>query len=310
MPQFYSHGKFLISGEYLVLQGALALAVPTKPGQKMKAEEDPGGEHNLRWINTDAQGKISDEVLLSKKDFQPYRGSLQTVDAAVYETLAKCLIYCRKKNPAFLKTPGSTQVVNTLEFNREWGLGSSSTFLNNLAQFARVDAFEMQKEIFGGSGYDIACAKSSMPVFYRVDEEGPVYDSVHFSPPEAEQIFFVYLNQKQNSSAEVKNFTTQDIKFAPETEIISEISEALLFCDDFADFMQLLDEHEDVMQFVLQKEKIKTERFADFQGVVKSLGAWGGDFILAASEMPSTDLKKYFNAKGFNTIFNYKEIIL
>lgn len=292
------------------MQGALALAVPAKFGQRMNTEENQSGENNLSWINRDALGKVLDEVLLNKKDFQPYRGSLQTIDAAVYETLAKCLTFCRKKNPAFLKTPGSTQVVNTLEFNREWGMGSSSTFLNNLAQFAQIDAFEMQKEIFGGSGYDIACAKSSKPVFYRVDEEGPVYDSVHFSPPETEQIFFVHLNQKQNSSAEVKNFTAQDKKFTHETEIISEISEALLFCDDFADFMQLLDEHEDVIQFVLQKEKIKTERFADFQGVVKSLGAWGGDFILAASEIPAADIKKYFNAKGFNTIFNYKEIIL
>ena len=46
-----------------------------------------------------------------------------------------------------------------------------------------------------------------------------------------------------------------------ESHIISEISEALLFCDDFADFLTLLDEHEEVMQFVLQEERVQTARF-------------------------------------------------
>jgi mevalonate kinase len=309
MQQFYSHGKLLISGEYLVLQGALALATPCKFGQRMTVKEQEG-ENNLRWINEDANGTVLDEVLLDKNDFMPFRGSLKTIDAAVYETLSKTLSACRKKNTAFLKKECSTTLTNTLEFKRDWGLGSSSTFINNIAQFANVDAFQLNKEIFGGSGYDIACAKSSKPVFFRIDEEGPVYDSVHFSPPRQEQIFFVYLNQKQNSADAVVKFNVQEQNFSSEMETISEISEALLFCDYFPDFMQLLDEHEEVMQFVLQEEKVKTKFFSDFDGVVKSLGAWGGDFVLAAAEMPAEEIKKYFQQKGFNIIFNYSEIIL
>jgi len=33
MASFYSNGKLLITGEYLVLDGAKALALPTKYGQ-------------------------------------------------------------------------------------------------------------------------------------------------------------------------------------------------------------------------------------------------------------------------------------
>ena len=39
MSQFYSHGKLLITGEYLVLDGAKALAVPTVFGQDLSVKK-------------------------------------------------------------------------------------------------------------------------------------------------------------------------------------------------------------------------------------------------------------------------------
>ncbi|MBK9455238.1 MAG: hypothetical protein IPO24_06465 [Bacteroidetes bacterium] len=74
--------------------------------------------------------------------------------------------------------------------------------------------------------------------------------------------------------------------------------------------MQLLDEHEEVMQYVLQEEKVKTKMFSDFNGVVKSLGAWGGDFVLAASAMDSAAITAYFKSKGLNTIIPYEQMVL
>lgn len=308
--EFYSNGKLLITGEYLVLKGALALAVPTKFGQRMEVEENVFGEHNLRWKSYDHQNNIWAEVLISKSDLMPYRETLKTIDADVYDTLKKILTECRRFNPAFLKNSGTTSIQNYLGFDRSWGLGSSSTLLNNLAQFANVDALQLNKIIFDGSGYDIACARSGKPVFFRIDEEGPIYDSVNFSPPNAEQIFFVHLNQKQNTKSAVHEFILRNEKFEEEIEIISEISEALLFCDEFPDFIQLLGEHEELMQFVLQEEKVQTKLFSDFNGVVKSLGAWGGDFVLAASEMDPAEITNYFKEKNYQTILNYSEMVL
>ena len=58
---------------------------------------------------------------------------------------------------------------------------------------------------------------------------------------------------------------------------------------------------------VLESDKASMEIPSDFDGEIKSLGAWGGDFILATSdENPST----YFKAKGFETILPYSEMIL
>ena len=53
---FYSHGKLLLTAEYLVLDGAKALAVPTKKGQFLK---DADAEKNtLSWKSIDHKGKI------------------------------------------------------------------------------------------------------------------------------------------------------------------------------------------------------------------------------------------------------------
>lgn len=308
--EFYSNGKLLISGEYLVLNGALALAVPTKFGQRMEVEEDPAGENILFWKSFDQENKIWAEVQFSKDDLMPFRETLKTIDAEVFDKLQKILKECRRSNPAFLKNVGSTIVNNYLNFDRAWGLGSSSTLLSNLAQFANADALQLNKIVFGGSGYDIACARSGKPVFFRIDQEGPIYDSVNFSPPNPEQIFFIHLNQKQNSKTAVEEFLARNEKFEEEVEIISEISEALLFCDEFPDFMQLIQEHEEVIQFVLQEERIQTKLFPDFNGIVKSLGAWGGDFVMAASEMDRDEIINYFKQKNYPTILNYSDMVL
>jgi mevalonate kinase len=313
MQEFYAHGKLLISGEYLVLKGAIALAVPTKFGQKMEIIDEPGSDNIIHWKSYDVNNNCWAEVLLSKDDLLPFRGSVKNIDEKTLITLQKILNTIRQKQPTFLRSAGTTQINNYLEFDRNWGLGSSSTLLNNIAQYAKVDAFELNKSIFKGSGFDIACAQSSMPIFYKIDEEGIVFDSVHFNPPQHEQFVFVHLGNKQDSKTEVETFLQSgDIvkKFANEIEIISEISEALLFCDDFNDFMQLLDEHEEVMQYVLQEEKVKTKMFSDFNGVVKSLGAWGGDFVLAASAMDSAAITAYFKSKGLNTIIPYEQMVL
>jgi hypothetical protein len=47
--------------------------------------------------------------------------------------------------------------------------------------------------------------------------------------------------------------------------------------------------------------------FSDFKGEIKSLGAWGGDFVMVISE---SDPTAYFSEKGFTTVISYDEMIL
>ena len=61
------------------------------------------------------------------------------------------------------------------------------------------------------------------------------------------------------------------------------------------------------MSIILETQTIKESLFPDFNGVIKSLGAWGGDFVMAiATENPSD----YFILKGYQTIIPYDEMIL
>ena len=54
--EFYSNGKLLLSGEYAVLDGARALAIPTKYGQSMRVIANTLSE--LVWRSFDEKNKI------------------------------------------------------------------------------------------------------------------------------------------------------------------------------------------------------------------------------------------------------------
>jgi hypothetical protein len=58
---------------------------------------------------------------------------------------------------------------------------------------------------------------------------------------------------------------------------------------------------------LISKKPIKQELFKDFRGEIKSLGAWGGDFILVSGDKESPN---YFKNLGFTTIIPFEEMIL
>ncbi|HCK21526.1 MAG TPA: GHMP kinase [Bacteroidetes bacterium] len=302
MPHYHANGKLLISGEYLVMNGALALAIPCSKGQSLLVEEGKDAAQ-LHWTSLLVDGnpwistEINPEELLHAAKSQD-------------SDLIKVLKAAVRLRPDFMEQLRGKAATTQLEFSPDWGLGSSSTLVSLIAQWSGADAMEINRMVFGGSGYDIACAKSWMPIFYRLDEEGPVFDTVHFTPPHAAQLMLVHLGVKQSSREAVASFQMDSKQFREETEIISEISEALLFCDDFPDFLTLLDEHEQVMQYVLQTERVQTRLFNEFPGVVKSLGAWGGDFVLAGADMDPAAIRSYFEERGYTTIIPYEEMVL
>ena len=69
MPSYYSHGKLLISCEYAVLDGAKALALPTKLGQRLDVSKKY--TKNIHWKSLDYQNKLWFETTLSIPNFEP-----------------------------------------------------------------------------------------------------------------------------------------------------------------------------------------------------------------------------------------------
>ena len=66
---YYSSGKLLITSEYAVIDGACALALPTKLGQSMTVVD--AEKSRLRWIAKDMDGKIWFENDFDTIDFNP-----------------------------------------------------------------------------------------------------------------------------------------------------------------------------------------------------------------------------------------------
>lgn len=301
MNSFSAHGKLLLTGEYLVLKGAIAIGLPTRLGQSLKVETvcTP----SLQW------NAYKPDTPWFSATLTPELGIIETDDLSKAEKLVKILQALRQLNPHALQ-PG-LHFETHLDFDPDWGLGSSSTLISNLAQWAEVNPYELLKMTMGGSGYDIACATASSAIHYRLDDGQPMIQPLEFNPPFADRLFFVYQGKKQQSSNEVKAFNQHwgQANLTSEIQTVSELSMALPTVTYFEDFLTLLQVHESILARCLDREPIQLQ-YPDFSGVLKSLGAWGGDFLLAATDLPYEEVKAYFNEKGLSIIFKYQDLIL
>ena len=301
MESFYSNGKLLLSGEYAILDGALGLAIPTKFGQSLSISEN--NTQRLQWKSYDEKGSIWFEGVFEPETLLLTSNS----DAGIGGMLSKILAEARNLNSIFLNGSKGGEVETRLDFPRNWGLGSSSTLINNIAQWADVDAFELQKKAFGGSGYDIACAQNDRPIIYRSKDGNQEIRQLNFNPDFKNHLYFVHLNKKQNSREEISKYSKQHLDKAVFVKKISKLTERISTCEVLADFQDLLNEHEDLLSRVLNRPKIKNLLFEDFDGGVKSLGAWGGDFVLAVGDESTPD---YFKKKGYETTIPFVDMLL
>jgi mevalonate kinase len=301
---YYSNGKLLITGEYLVLNGAKALALPTKFGQSLQVSSIPN--RLISWTSYDADKSIWFETELDFNDII----TVKNFDDAhpIKNTLVKILHQANLQNPNFLASEIGYKIETELTFPRNWGLGTSSTLLNNIAQWLHIDAFELLRKSFGGSGYDIACASNNFPITYQLDEnEKPIVEVVDFYPKYKDNIYFVYLNKKQNSRHAIQNYMNKQQFLTKKTATISEITNRMLLSTNLEVTIDLLEHHEVILSDILELETVKERLFSDFKGTIKSLGAWGGDFVMVLSKENPTP---YFHSKGYDTILTYEEMIL
>ncbi len=295
---YYSNGKLLLTGEYFVLDGALALGVPTKYGQDLQIR--PINEKKIYWKSIDEKGT----TWLNTKFNLPIRSnaSVDPIISDLQNILAKVV----ELNPSFLNSTGY-EVSTNLTFPRDWGLGSSSTLINNLAQWAKIDAYTLLNMTIGGSGYDVACAQNDKPILFQLTEENPRIEPIDFLPQFSDQLYFVYLNKKQKSSKEINRYQTIKKGIPEAVKTVSEITKLLIDTSKLDEFEKLISEHEKLVSSVVQLPTVQDIYFKDYFGKTKSLGAWGGDFILATG---NDDTPNYFKKKGFETVLLYKDMVL
>ena len=221
-------------------------------------------------------------------------------------TLKKILSEARKLNPSFLAATQGYEITTALNFPREWGLGSSSTLINNIAQWAQIDAYALLWNAFSGSGYDIACAQNNSPITYQLKNTKPIVQTAGFNPSFKNDLYFVYLNQKQNSREGIAHYREKDFNSFTQISQISSITQRILTCTRLSQFDKLIKKHEFILSEILGMPPVKERLFPDFKGAIKSLGAWGGDFILVTGNKTAPD---YFKEKGYAIVIPYSKMV-
>ena len=302
---FYGHGKLLLSGEYFVLDGAQALSIPTKFGQYLKVKELSENSNTLYWVALNHKKEIWLNLVFDKS-------TLACINSEEKEaqTLSLILKEARKLNPYFLKEGKDVAVETCLEFPNEWGLGSSSTLLYCISKWSAVNGFELLNNTVGGSGYDIANAGFDSAILYeRKNILKPIIKPIHFQPTFADQLFFVYTGKKQLSTTGIKHYKEVVKDKEKYIKSINYITQSMIECTTLTMFEQLISEHEIIISEVLQLKKVKEILFSDYWGCAKSLGAWGGDFVLLTNTKSEEELKQYLHRKDMKVVFKFDEMI-
>ncbi|WP_415325273.1 GYDIA family GHMP kinase [Chryseobacterium sp. MMS23-Vi53] len=299
MGEIFSPGKLMLTSEYFAMDGALVLAVPTKLGQEFSFEEKDDEKSLIFW-EAYHQNKLWLKAVIDYKNWQ----ILETNIPSSAEFILKTLKNVQLLSTIQFKSNFTYHLTTNLQFPADYGLGSSSTLMTNLAEWAEIDPFYLNKISLGGSGYDIAVAKEKSAVLYQSVLEIK-YEKVDFDPSFKNELIFIHLNQKQDSREGI-NFYKSKLKSQKLVDEFSNLTRNILVCNELENFSQLMLIHEQKISNFLEIPTVKAKFFADCPVFVKSLGAWGGDFVMSSK---FDGFKDYFWGKGFRTIFEWPEII-
>lgn len=300
----YYNAKLLITSEYLVLNGAEALAMPLRFGQSLEVSS---GANALIWTSVAQDGTVWFKGEYSLTDFQITSSS----DAATAIYPQRLLRAARKLKPDFCVGVTGLDVVSKLNYPQPWGLGSSSTLIAAVAGWANIDPFQLHFSVSNGSGYDIACALSNTPIIYKVLNQQPEYRAVSFRPDFASRIFFAYLGRKQDSAEGIKSYKARNV--VPSPGLIQQanaLTGLIMNASGAEEFEKLLTQHEEMISSLLGVSPLGKTIFAGMPGAVKSLGAWGGDFCMGIWQDDISGLPAFMKSKGIETWFNFNEIVL
>ncbi len=302
---FYAPGKLMLSGEYFVLKGSKALSLPTLWGQTMVVS--PSNNQYFTW-KTFVQDQLWFWATFDRTSLNVIQSS--DIEKAAY--LYKILNSTVELNPSFASQLTNNKVVSYINYPIEWGIGSSSGLITNIARWAGCNPFQLFFSTSNGSGYDVATAWHAKPVSYLLSEPANPLVTIEtlnfgFMP---KHVVFVYMNQKISSEKSINKIQNIFNPSEKDIDTISVLTDQIIECNSLINFMNLLKLHNQLVATVMNEDVVGFYRiFDDFDGVIKPLGAWGGDFIMAVSQQNTNEMTSYFNKKGFSVVLNFNEML-
>ncbi len=268
----------------------------------MRVKKHRGSD--LGWKSYDANNKVWFQAKISLYDFS----ALECTNDQIAKQLKKVLKNAVRLNSEFLSKWNGFNVETRLDFPLEWGLGSSATLIHLIAEWADVNPLLLHFKVSNGSGYDVACAGAEQPLVYQLEEDRVIYNEIDWNPNFKDQLYFVYLNRKQSSDKALEYYAKNGTGRKTLAKSITALTDEIISVKSVKDFSRILTEHESLVSKSLNLSPIGKEMFPDFWGATKSLGAWGGDFLLAVSDRPEEETRAYFKGKEYNTVLKYQDL--
>jgi mevalonate kinase len=300
MITHFAPGKILLSGEYAVLHGAPAIALPTKMGQHFTwiASQEKG----LTWKSFDPNG------LWFEARWNEEGKCLESSDKKVSNNLEILFRGAQKLNLNFNPFQGSVET--KLEFPREFGLGSSSSLICLIGKWAEVSPMDLFLANWKGSGYDVAVAMEKHAIEYWYNEGKPCWNRVEVTPQASEDWFFIYSNSKQSTYQEIDRIKDKSLP-SQSLNSLHEIHKTLISSKKSNLWIDALKKHEDIISAFIIKPKVQQVLFPNESSELffaKSLGAWGGDFILVHEKNLSETLQN--TNHNFTTVINWVDFVM
>jgi len=296
-----ANGKFLLSAEYVVLDGASALAIPLKWGQTLFIEPYQGDFCLI-------ESREANQQVWFKATFHPATGlvmesNLHDVALKLEQLLSAIPPAIKRQN---LK---SKKLIFRADFNRNWGLGSSSTLVSLLSQYLEQNPYSLLRQSFGGSGYDIACATALQPILYRLDQpDFPSVQPFSLAPELLKQMHFFYLGRKAQSSQAIQQYRSLSLALRQHAAAeISELSLHMQSVQTLSEWTLALNRHNTILQNLLQQPN-PCQAFSGAPGAMKPMGAWGGDFMLALG--PAQQWQDFAHQMGLQPFWNAQDTML
>lgn len=289
MKSFYSSGKILLIGEYAVTKGIEALTLPVMAGQWMHVWDVPAkGVAKLTWQSKEWDGSVWFECKIDTDIMHV----TESTDDAVAKTLVRILreIHLRKPD---LFDGKMLRIENECEFNRDFGLGTSSSLIGNLSKWSGISGQLLQKTGFGGSGYDSAVALVGKPLIYWLEGDEPNWSSWNLPADMTATWFLAFPGQKQNSRKSLEGVSDKLEILAQDSMLMQQLN-TIISAVKSPRSVPLMEAMLEMWQALLSQSLDLPRAWETLQispvpgGLCKWLGAWGGDVLLVNSTTLNT----------------------
>ena len=281
MKSYFSHGKILLAGEYAVMCGVEALALPVKAGQWQHVWEMPAkGVSKLVWQSKEADGTVWFECRIDTDIMHVS----ETDNTAYSDTLLKLLLHIKEQKPDFFLHK-NIRIETECEFDRTFGLGSSSTLVCNLAKWSGVNAHDLQERVLGGSGYDIAVGNLGKPLVYWREQSEPNWSAWQLPVDFTQHWYLAFPGKKQNSREALNDVKKQLEIIQTDVALLQQMN-ACIQAIKTPRSLPMLEAMLEMWQALLAQRLDLPRPYETLDlspvrgGLCKYLGAWGGDVLL------------------------------